>query len=261
MRIKTIIFGFLAIVGLWIFFSSFTIIGAGERGVVIRLGAVQDQILGEGFHLVPPIVEHVVKIDVQTQKVDVDAPSFSRDLQNVDTKIALNYHVEPAMVNKLWQEIGRDFADRIIAPAIQEAVKAATAKFTAAEMVSERTKVKDTIQQVLAARLENRFIHVDDLSIVNLDFSDSYEKSIEEKQVAQQNSLKAENDLRRIEIEAQQKVASAKAEAESIRIRAEALQQNQKLIDLEAIKKWDGKLPVYMLGGAVPMIAMPETSK
>lgn len=259
---KISIFGF--VVGILfgiVLILSFSIIGAGERGVLLRFGAVQDEILGEGFHFVSPIVQKVVIIDVKTQKVDVDAPSFSKDLQSVETKIALNYHLEPGQVNKLWQEIGRDFESRIISPAIQESVKAATAKFTAAEMVSERPRVKEEIRMMLAKRLENRYIHVDDFSIVNFEFSEAYEKSIEDKQVAQQNAFKAENDLRRIEIEASQKIASAKAEAESLRIQAEALQQNQKLVDLEAIRRWDGKLPVTMFGNSMPFVSVPSTGK
>jgi regulator of protease activity HflC (stomatin/prohibitin superfamily) len=205
--------------------SPFVIIGPGERGVILKLGAVEDRVLDEGLHFRIPLVETVVKVDVKTQKVEVDAPSFSKDLQNVDTKIALNFHVDPKNVNKLWQQIGRDYESRIIAPAIQESVKAATAQFTAAELVAERPKVKDEIKRVLVERLGPRNIDVDDFSIINFDFSDSFEKAIEEKQVAQQNALKAENDLKRIQVEAEQRIAQAKAEAEAIKIQTEALQQ------------------------------------
>lgn len=234
--------------------SPFVIIGPGERGVVLRFGAVEDRILMEGIHFRIPIVESVIKVDVKTQKVEVEAPSFSKDLQNVDTRIALNFHVDPHQANKLWQEIGRDYDSRIIAPSIQESVKAATAQFTAAELVAERPKVKDEIKRMLVERLRPRYITVDDFSIVNFDFSDSYEKAIEEKQVAQQQALKAENDLKRIQVEAEQRIAQAKAEAEAIKIQTEALQQNQNLIRLEAVKRWNGVLPQYMLGNTVPFL-------
>jgi regulator of protease activity HflC (stomatin/prohibitin superfamily) len=234
--------------------SPFVIVGPGERGVVLRLGAVEDRIMEEGFYFRIPLVENVVKVDVKTQKVEVDAPSYSKDLQNVDTRIALNFHIDPKHVNKLWQEIGRDYESRIISPAIQESVKAATAQFTAAELIAERPKVKDEIKRVLVERLGSRYITVDEFSIVNFGFSDNFEKAIEEKQVAQQNALKAENDLRRIEVEAEQRIAQAKAEAEAIKIQTEALQQNQNLIRLEAVKKWNGVLPQMMTGNAVPFL-------
>ena len=254
---KKIVSAILAFFAFIMLMSSFTIVGVGKRGVIVRLGAVQNRVLDEGIHFKFPLIERAVKIDVRMQKYQVDAPSFSKDLQNVDAQIALNYHIVPSEANKILQLIGSDYEQRVIAPALQEQVKATTAKFTAAEMVSKRSLVKAEIQEAITKQMQGRFIQVDEFSIINLNFSDSYEKSIEQKQVAEQNALKAENDLRRIEIEATQKVASARAEAESLRIQAEALQQNQKLIDLEAIRKWDGKLPQYMLGGAIPFIQMP----
>lgn len=234
--------------------NPFIVVGPGERGVMTRLGAVEDRVLGEGLNFRVPIIEQVIKMDVKTQKLEVDALSYSKDLQNVDTKIALNFHLDPKHVHRLIQEIGQDYEVRIIGPAIQESVKAATAQFTAAELVSERPKVKEEIKATLMARLSPRHIDVDDFSIMNFQFSESYEKAIEEKQVAEQNALKAQNDLRRIQVEAEQRVAQAKAEAEAIKIQTEALQQNQNLVRLEAVKKWDGVLPKYMAGNAVPFI-------
>ncbi len=257
-QIIGITFGVL-ILGSWL--APFVVISAGERGIVTHFGAVQEEVLGEGLHFLIPIMEGVIKLDVKTQKIEVDAPSFSKDIQNVDTKIALNYHLDPKNVQKLWQEIGADYEYRIIAPSIQESVKAATAEFTAAQLVSERAKVKDEITRALITRLQPRYIIVDEFSIVNFDFSDSYEKAVEEKQVAEQNALKAENDLRRIQIEATQRVAQAKAEAEAIQIQTEALKDNQNLIKLEAVKKWDGQLPNYMMGNAVPFIDLPAGGK
>ena len=251
--IKFVVIG-VAVLFVILTFSPFVQVNPGERGVVTRFGAVQDVILGEGLHFRIPVVEKVVTIDVKTQKLEVDAPSYSKDLQNVETKIALNFHLDPNAVQKLWQEIGRDYEFRIIAPVIQESVKAATAKFTAAELIAERPKVKDEITQVLVSRLKPRHIMVDDFSIISFDFADSYEEAVEQKQVAQQNALKAENDLKRIQIEAEQRVAQAKAEAEAIKIQTEALRENQNLIKLEAVKKWNGVLPQYMLGNSVPLI-------
>lgn len=259
-RIKAAVFwigGPLLLFICFLIFAPFKIIGAGERGITLRLGAVQDKVLEEGIHWRTPIVESVIAIDVQTQKIEVDAPSFSKDLQNVDTKIALNFHLDPQHVNKLWQEIGSDYADRIIAPAIQESVKAATAQFTAEQLVSERPKVKDEILIVLKGRLAPRYISVDDFSIVNFTFSEAYEKAIEEKQVAQQQSLKAENELTRIKVEAQQKIATAQADAESIKIQAQAVTQQggKDYVQLQAIKRWDGKLPTQMIpGSTVPFL-------
>ena len=251
--------GFIGVLILVSWLNPFVMVGPGERGVVTRLGAVEERVLDEGLNFRVPIVEQVIKMDVKTQKLEVDALSYSKDLQNVDTKIALNFHLDAKHVHRLLQEIGQDYEVRIIGPAIQESVKAATAQFTAAELVSERPKVKEEIKATLVARLSPRYITVDDFSIMNFQFSESYEKAIEEKQVAEQQALKAMNDLKRIQVEAEQRVAQAKAEAEAIKIQTEALQQNQNLVRLEAVKKWNGVLPQYMMGNAVPFIDLGKT--
>lgn len=249
-----IIAGILLIAGIIFISQTFAIVGAGERGVVLTWGAVSDTVLDEGFHIIIPVMQEIKIVDVKTQKEEVEVLSYSKDIQTVFAVIALNYHVIPENVNKLWQEIGETYEFKIIDPAIQESVKAATAKFTAQELIEKRPEVKEEIKRLLVDRLREKYINVDDFSIVNFDFSDAYELAVEEKQVAQQQSLKAENDLIRIKVEAEQQIAKAQADAESIRIQAEALRQNNDLIDLKAVEKWDGKLPYYMMGDAVPFI-------
>ncbi len=243
--------------------SPFVMIGAGERGVILQFGAVEDNVLGEGIHFRIPIMQQIRLMDVRTVKHEAKAPAYSRDLQTVDTIIALNYHVAPEAANKLWQEVGKDYEMRLIDPAIQESVKAATAQFTAAELVEKRPLVKDEIKRILTERLGPRHIVVDDFSIVHFDFADSYEKAIEAKQVAQQDALKAENDLRRIEVEARQKIETAKADAEAIRIQAQAITQQggPEYVQLQAIKKWTGEVPQYMMGSSVPFINLDVSKK
>lgn len=236
--------------------NPFVIISAGERGIVLNWGAVSDTILSEGIHFRIPVVQKVIQLDVKTVKHEVDAVAYSKDIQTVNSKVALNYHLDPTGVNKLWQEIGKDYESRIIDPAIQESVKAATAKFTAQELIGERQKVKDEIKNQLLERLNGRHILVDDLSIVNFDFSSAYEKAVEEKQVSQQNALKAENDLKRIKVEAEQRIAQAEAEARAIQVQSNAA-DNDKYIQLKsieaqvkAIEKWNGVLPTQMIPSA-----------
>lgn len=242
---------------LFLIFKPFVMIGPGERGVVLRFGAVEERILGEGMQWRTPFAERIVTIGVRIYKAEVDAPSFSKDLQNVDTKIALNFHYDPAFVNKLYQQVGNDAYQNIIMPAIQESVKAATAQFTAADLIGERPKVKDVIKTHLVERLTPRFIIVDDFSIVDFQFSSTYQQAIEQKQVAQQKALEAENDLRRIKVEAEQRVAQATAEAEAIRIQAQAItsQGGHDYVQMKAISKWDGHLPTQMIpGSTVPFL-------
>jgi len=242
----------LVILSVWM---SFEIIGAGERGVVLRLGAV-DRVMNEGFNFKIPFVERVKTLDVKTQKEEVEASSASKDLQTVTAVIALNYHLSPEQTGKLWQSVGADYKERIIDPAIQEAVKAATAKFTAEELITKRPEVKDVIKTVLRERLAIEFIVVDEVSIVNFDFSASFNSAIEAKVTAEQNALAAKNKLEQVKYEAEQRVTQAKGEAEAIKIQAQAIQSQggAEYVNLKAVEKWNGTLPVYMLGDSTPLI-------
>lgn len=254
MKKVLIVLGVIAVLGIIFISQTFSIVGAGQRGVVLNWGAVSDTVLEEGFHILMPVMQKVKVVDVRTQKEELDVEAYSKDIQTVTTTIALNYHVMPDTVNKLWQELGEYYIYTIVDPAIQESVKAATAQFTAQELIEKRPELKQLIKEKLSERLNGKYIHVDEFSIVNFQFSQSYEIAVEEKQVAQQEALKAENDLVRIKVEAEQQVTRAKAEAESIRIQAEALRQNNDLIDLRAVEKWNGVLPYYMMGETTPFL-------
>ena len=236
---------------------AFTKVGAGERGVILNWGAVQEGVLGEGLHFKIPIYQQIKVLDVKTVKHEVEAEAASSDVQIVKTTVALNYHLDPNDVGKLLQEIEADYRTGIIDPAIQESVKAATARFIAQDLITKRPELRNAIKEELSKKLDGRHIIVDELSIVNLDFSNEYNKAIEQKQVAEQNALKAENDLKRVEFEAEQRVAQARAEAEAIRIQAEAItsQGGRDYVNLKAIEKWSGILPTQMIpGSTVPFI-------
>ncbi len=236
-------------------FGSFGTVGAGERGVLLQFGAVEDKIFEEGLYLKIPLIQRVLKMDVKMQKDEVPARAFSKDLQTVTSKIALNYHLDPASVNKIWQEVGTNYNVRVIAPSIQEAVKATTAQFTAEELITKRNEVKEEIKANLSKRLMERFIMVDELNIVNFDFSDAFNEAIEAKVTAEQLKLKADRDLERIRIEAEQKIVEAEGKAKAIRTEASALLQNPKVVELRWIEKWDGKVPQYW-GNASPFIGL-----
>jgi len=237
--------------------NPFVIVDAGHPGVVLNWGAVSGTVLEEGIHFVTPIAQSVKKIEVRTVKLDATASAYSKDLQTVEANTALNYHVMADSVNTLFQTIGMDYEARIVTPAIQEAVKSVTARFTAQELIEKRAEVKDEIKVELSTRLAKSFLQLDEFSITNLSFSEAYEQAIEAKQVSQQQALKAENDLTRIKVEAAQRIAQATAEAEAIRISAQAInsQGGADYVQLQAISKWDGHLPAQMIPGAtVPFI-------
>ena len=243
----------MLIIALWF---SVKIVKAGERGVLLSWGAVQPEILGEGLHFVMPVRDSVKILNVKIQKEQVKAPAFSKDLQSADAEVALNFHIEPSKANSLWQEIGADYKENVIAPAIQECVKTVTAKFNAQSLIESRAEVKTEILNELKGRLEKRYIWVDDVSIMNFDFSEAYEKAIENKQVEQQKVLTAENILKQRELEAKQRVATAEGEAKAIQIQAEAIakQGGEAYIKIRAIDRWNGVMPTVITGGEMPFL-------
>lgn len=232
--------------------SPFAIVDPGHRGIVTRFGTVSDTVLTEGFHWIHPF-DDVKEISVRTEKVETAAASASRDLQTVETVIALNYHLKPEAVNTLYKNVGLNYETVVLSPAIQDSVKAVTARYTADELITKRSAVSSDMEALLKERL-NQFAVVESISITNFDFSDSFKRAIEAKVTAEQEALASKNKLEQTKYEAEQRIVQAKAEAESIRIQAAALNENKGLVELEAVRKWSGVLPIYMGGSSVPFL-------
>ena len=237
--------------------SPFGTIRAGERGVHLRFQAVTGKIFGEGLYFLIPLVESVQVMDTRIQKEETRSDAASKDLQTVHSIVALNFHVDPEKVMTIYQEVGLDFKSRIIDPAMQEAIKGSTAKFTAEELITKRELVRDDIKAQLRLRLKEHDILVDEFNIVNFEFSKVFNEAIEAKVTAEQSALAAKNKLEQIKFEAEQKVAEAKGKAEAITIESNALRSNPQILELRALEKWNGTLP-QVTGGAVPFINLPK---
>ncbi|MBI5049733.1 MAG: prohibitin family protein [Nitrospirae bacterium] len=250
----------------FLFLHPWVQIGAGERGVVLNFGAVQDKVLNEGLHFRMPIQQTIAIMDVKVQKAVTDAVSGSADLQDVTSSVALNYHVIPDKANVVYQTLGVEFKERIIDPAIQEVMKAVSARYSAEELITKRPAVSEAMRAALTERLLPHNIAVDAVSIVAFSFSKVFTEAIESKQTAEQLALKAKRDLDRIKIEAEQKVTAAKAEAESLRLQranisSDLIELRKIEANLKAIDKWNGILPQVTGGGAVPFIGVGEIQK
>lgn len=266
--VKIVAWGVIGIIALIALLSIPYQIGAGERGIVLTWGDPSMDAKGPGLHAKVPFAQSVVKMAVQTQKYDADASAASKDLQIVHAKIAVNYHIEPGTVPTLYRDIGIGYEAKIIQPAVQEVVKASTAQFTAEELITKRSEVKNVIDDHLRTRLADRGIVMETTNIINFDFSEEFNKAIEQKVTAQQVALKAENDLNRIKIEKEQTITQAEAIAQGVKLKADAeayslqvireqLEKNNALIQYKTIEKWDGKLSIYSMAGATPLIQIP----
>jgi regulator of protease activity HflC (stomatin/prohibitin superfamily) len=255
---KSIITGLIALIIVVVGFASVTTVESGNRGVLVQLGEVKPTILSEGLHFRLPFIQSVQQIEVRVQKEESSQSAASKDLQMVTTKVAVNYSVDPEAVNKLYQEIGMDYRSRIVDPAIAEALKAVTAQYTAEELISKRPEVSAKVKDMLADKLTKYFMLLEDINIKEFAFSEEFNKAIEAKQTAEQNALRAQRDLERIKIEAEQRVAQAGAEAEALRLKKqevtpELIQLKQIEVQEKALEKWDGRLP-SVTGGATPFI-------
>lgn len=246
--------GFVTLIAL-ILLKPFVIINAGERGVIMRFGKVQESILDEGLYPIFPIVNSVETLSVRVQKNDISAAASSKDLQDVQTEVALNWHIDPDKVNTIYQRIGdeTEIITRIINPAVSEIVKAATAQKNAEEIITKRKEVKQQIDVELRERLNDYGVLVDDISLVNVSFSPEFTKAIEAKQVAEQQAKQADYEALKAEKDAQAEINRAKGQAEAQRLQKQTL--TAELLQKEAINKWDGKFPMVMGGdGALPFI-------
>lgn len=245
--------------------GSFYTVGAGERGVVLTWGSASTTASEPGLHFKIPIAQKVAKMGVQTNKYVATASAASSDLQVVTSQIAVNYHLNPEAVPIVYRDLGLGYSDTIINPAVQESVKAATAKYTAEELVTHRNEVKTMIQESLTQRLVGRNVVVEDVNIVDFDFSEEFNRAIELKVTAEQKKLQAQNDLERIKVEAMQveaaaigqknaKIASAEGDAKAIELVQNQLSRDPTYISYLATQKWNGVLPSVTGAGAVPFV-------
>jgi prohibitin 2 len=253
--------------------ESVVIVQAGHRGVVLYLGAVENRVLGEGVHFIIPFAEQVIQLEVRTLKYQAEASAASNDLQEVQTVIALNYHIDPNDANVIFQQLGADYSDRIIAPTIQESVKASVAKFNAEELITKRETAKGVIADAISNTLSHRDIVVETVFITDFKFSKAFADQIESKVVAFQKYLTEQNNLRAIQVianqtvvqaEAQAKanVAKAKGESQAIDVITEQLRQNPQYLQWQSINRWNGQMP-YSLGsgGGLPFFQLPGPSQ
>lgn len=244
--VKIVVIAVCAVLVVGVALTCFTVVPAGHTGVVLTFGAVEENVLDEGLHFKMPLVQTVVQMNNRTQKIEADGTSSSKDLQIISYVVAVNFHVNDDSSASLYQNVGKDYGSVIIVPAIQESIKAVTAQFTAEELITKRQTVGDQIKDALSEKISQYGIVVEIFNIVDFDFSEEFNAAVEAKQTAQQNALKAEQDLARIEVEAQQKITQAQAEAESIKLIQDALAESPDYVDYIKWSKWDGELPTVM---------------
>jgi prohibitin 2 len=239
----------LGLLGLAIVSAGYYQIDGSERGVMITGGVPGTFALQPGPGVKMPFYQNVDYFSIQTQKYTATAGAASKDLQDVQTQVTVNYHLDPDKVAEIYIALGHNYEDKVIQPAVQEVVKAVTAKFDASELVTRRGEVKTQVEQGIQARLApyNLILDPNGVSLTDFKYSEEFTKAVEAKVTAYQYKQKADNDLARIKVEAQQKMAQAEADqkyASPDMIRLKQLEVQQ-----QAIGKWNGVMPTIMTGG------------
>ena len=250
--------------------SCFVVIPAGHTGVALTFGKVEDKVLQEGLHFKAPFVQNIVVLDNRILKLDVNTEAFSKDLQTITTVVTVNYHVGRENSQSLYKNVGLGYEDVLITPAVNEVLKAVTAKYTAVELVSSRAEVSMLLDDGLNEKLNGYGIFINELNIINWDFSEEYIDAVEAKQVAEQNLIKTRTEQEQALViantEAQKRVIAAEAEANEIKVLAEANAESNRilteslsdmLIRYQSVAKWDGKLPTVMSGSEGTLIDIP----
>jgi regulator of protease activity HflC (stomatin/prohibitin superfamily) len=246
----------IAIFAFGVLYSSFTIVPAGHVGVQITLGEVNQAVLNEGAQLVNPI-SNIKHVDVRLARANLNnASAGTKDIQQVHTDIVINYRMSPAKVPHIYKEFGLDVDTKVLGPAINESFKSAVGHYTSEELITKRDAVNADIMARQGEKLAPFNIVVNNVSLVNFGFSKAYQEAIEQKVIATQAKLRADQDYERIQVEAKSRIAQAKGEAEAIAIQASAIQHQggAAYVQLQAIEKWNGKLPDTVLGNNIPFI-------
>ncbi len=246
---KLYIIPIVGVILLILIFSSFTTIRTGEVGVRVRFGKVVDKSTNEGVNFKIPVIERIERMNVKVQKVEVGTESSSKDLQQVNMKVAVNYRIDYDRAVDLYKNVGTNYVNVILRPAIEESIKAVTSQYTAEELITNRSEVSQKCMEELSKKVEKYGILVKDFNITNFSFSPEFDRAIEEKQVAEQKVLTAKQELEREKIEAEKKIVAAEAEKKANELKQRNLTDN--IIKEKFIEKWDGHLPKVVGGEGI----------
>jgi prohibitin 2 len=245
----------IAVVVLSVAGCGIKVVNTGQRGIETRFGKIVSESLPEGLYFFNPITSDIVEIDTRVQRFDGETDTYTRDVQQAAVRYTLNYRLQQNAAHLMYRDVGRDWEQKLIPQVVLGTLKEVVGKWDAVDLISNRDKAAATAYDAIAKNLGDRNVEISRFEITDISYTSEFETSVEQKVIAQQKAIEEQNRTKQIEEQARQKVLSAEAEAKSMQIRAEALEQNAKLVEWEAVQKWNGILPQYMLGsGTMPFI-------
>lgn len=255
-------------IAMWFVFASMETVKNGHRGLVVSFGKVDDTPRSPGLEFLNPFTEDLVQINVQTLRWASHTSAYTKDVQQADVKFVLTYNLKPTAVVDVYREVGIDWSEKLVGQVVFEDLKREIGQHEAVDLIAQRDAAARAIEKSITALLDTKHIRVTGFQLTDISYTNEFETAVEAKVIAQQRAIEEQNRTVQIREQAAQKVETAKgnadatllqakADAESIAIRARALEQNAKLVEWEAVQKWDGKMPQYMMGGSVPFIQIP----
>lgn len=270
--VKGIVGGVALLFAIIIGACSATTVGTGQVGVQTRFGEVIGEPLPAGLYFINPFTTDVHEMDTRVLRWSVDEglQAYTKDVQQAGLSFVLNYRLDASKASVVFANVGEDWPQKLVGQIVFEEIKREVGQHEAVEIIAQRDAAARKIEANVKLKLAERDVIVTGFQLTNIDFTSEFEHAVEAKVIAQQKAIEEQNHTKQIEEQAAQQVATArgnaestvvnaKADAESIRIRAQALEQNAKLVEWEAVQKWNGQLPTYMIGGggAVPFINVP----
>lgn len=247
---------FFVLVAAMLSACGFEIVDTGHRGVKTTFGEVnlKEGSLPEGLYVYNPLTSSIIEMDVRVRRLENTANTYTKDVQQADITYVVNYQLQPENAHLMFKEVGRAWEKTILVPVVEGAFKQVIGQWDAVELISNREKATNAAFKAVHDALSKRSVIITGIEMTNIQYQKTFEHAVESKVTAIQKAIEEQNRTKQVQETAKQKIISAQAEAESMRIRANALQQNAKLVEYEAVQKWDGKMPQYMLGNSVPFI-------
>lgn len=261
----------LGLFGLLAACSAYNTVDTGNIGVKRTFREASLEPLSPGLHWTIPFAQDIVEINIQTQKWETEASAYTKDVQQAEVKFALNYGLDPRVAVNTFVTVGAEWQNRLVGQVVFESIEGVFGQYNAVDIVAKREQVSRQIEAAIRAKLATRGVLVPNFQVTNIDFAPAFEKSVEAKVIAEQDAIREKNATVQIEEKARQQIATAKgnaestvlnaeAEAKAIRIKTEALEKNDKLIELVKAERWNGVLPTTVLGGdgVVPFMNVGE---
>ena len=258
---KRATFGVMAFIALTLAMCSFKTVEPGQRGVRVSLGTVEDKSLTPGLYWVNPFTTHITEMNVQTIKWEGNTQAYTKDVQTATVHFVANYNLKPEVAHVVYQTVGEDWANTLVGQVVTSQIKRVIGQYEAVELIAKRQDAQQTITSDITEQLAKKNVIVTGFQMTNVDYTPIFERAVEAKVVAQQDAIREQNHTAAVEQSAKQTVIRATAEAQSMQIRAHALESNPKLVEWEAVQKWKGEVPYIMGAGAVPFINMTPQGK